>query len=92
MNYKLIISENALEDLNKHKKSGNKKLLRKLEVLLTELMQHPREGTGKPEKLKYNLEGLYSRRINKEHRLIYQINDDVVTVLVLSAYSHYGDK
>ena len=55
-------------------------------------MEHPRKGTGQPEKLKYNLEGLYSRRINKKHRLVYDIKDEIVTVVVLSAHSHYGDK
>lgn len=48
--------------------------------------------TGHPEKLKHDLEGFWSRRINKKHRLIYQIEDEIITVIVVSAYSHYGDK
>jgi len=55
-------------------------------------MDHPRKGTGKPEQLKGDLSGLYSRRINKKHRLIYDIQDEIITVIVLSAHSHYGDK
>lgn len=55
-------------------------------------MEHPRTGTGQPEKLKYNLEGLYSRRINKKHRLVYVVKDQIVTVVVLSAHAHYEDK
>jgi len=55
-------------------------------------MVHPRTGTGQPEKLKHDLEGLYSRRINRKHRLVYNIKEEIVTVIVLSAYSHYGDK
>ncbi|MFT6216181.1 MAG: toxin YoeB [Roseivirga sp.] len=55
-------------------------------------MEHPTKGTGKPEMLKHDLAGLYSRRINKKHRLVYSINEQVVTVYVLSAWSHYGDK
>ncbi len=92
MNYKLKLTKIALSDIQLHKKSGNKSILKKIDVLLNELMLHPRKGTGRPEKLKYDLEGLYSRRINKEHRLVYRIQDNIVTVLVLSAHSHYGDK
>lgn len=42
--------------------------------------------------LKYNMAGLYSRRINKKHRLVYSIEETTVTVHVLSAWSHYGDR
>ncbi|MDP4228265.1 MAG: Txe/YoeB family addiction module toxin, partial [Bacteroidota bacterium] len=52
----------------------------------------PTTGTGQPELLKHDLAGLYSRRINKKHRLVYSINHEVVTVHVLTAWSHYGDK
>ena len=55
-------------------------------------MEHPRKGTGQPEMLKHELTGLYSRRINRKHRLVYSIEDEKVIVYVLSAYSHYGDK
>ena len=92
MSYVLELSETALEDIDKHKKSGDKPTLKKIERLLTELIKHPTTGTGQPEKLKHNLSGLYSRRINKKHRLVYSIDEQVVTVYVLSASSHYGDK
>ncbi len=92
MSYTLAFSEIALDDIEKHKKSGNKAVLRKIEKLLNELMEHPTTGTGQPEKLKHDLVGLYSRRINQRHRLVYSINEDVVTVYVLSAWSHYDDK
>ena len=55
-------------------------------------MEHPSEGTGQPEILKYNMAGLYSRRINKKHRLVYSIEETIVTVQVLSAWSRYGDR
>jgi toxin YoeB len=55
-------------------------------------MEHPTTGTGQPEKLKHNLAGLYSRRINKKHRLVYSIKEKIVTVLVLNTWSRYGDK
>ena len=92
MRYILDFSVLALEDIAKHKKSGDKATLRKIEVLLVELQEHPTTGTGQPEKLKYNLEGLFSRRINKKHRLIYSVDENVVSVLVVSAYSHYNQK
>lgn len=55
-------------------------------------MEHSLTGTGQPEKLKHDLAGLYSSRINKKHRLVYSINEKVVTVHILSAWSHYGNK
>ena len=92
MNYILEFSETALADIEKHKKSGDKAVLKKIEKLLNELMEHPTTGTGQPEKLKHDLAGLYSRRINKKHRLVYSIKEEVITVHILSAWSHYGDK
>ena len=79
-------------DIKHHKKSGDKAILRKIEKLLNELKDDPRTGTGQPEMLKHNLQGLYSRRINSKHRLVYDIKDEIVTVIILSAHSHYGDK
>ena len=92
MTYTLEFSEIALSDIKKHKKSGDKSVLKKIEKLLNELMEHPMTGTGQPEQLKHNLAGLYSRRINQKHRLVYSINEEVITVYVLSAWAHYGDK
>lgn len=92
MKYSLEFTQIALTDIEKHKKSGDRTTLKKINQLLNELMEHPRTGTGKPEKLKYDLEGLYSRRINRKHRLVYEIKDEIVTVVVLSAHSHYGVK
>lgn len=92
MSFTLEFSETALDDIEKHKKSGDKTVLKKIEKLLNELMEHPTTGTGQPEMLKHDLTGLYSRRINKKHRLIYSINEKVITVYVLSAYAHYETK
>ena len=92
MKYTLVFSKMALADIEMHKKSGNKALLKKLETLLNELMEHPKTGTGKPEKLKHQMSGIYSRRINQTHRLVYSIDKNIVTVHVLSAWSHYRDK
>lgn len=87
MAYILDLSEQAQKDIDFHKISGNKGVLKKLSVLLNELTQHPSEGTGKPEQLKHNLAGYWSRRINQEHRLIYRIDNFVVKIV--SAREHY---
>ena len=87
--YELEFTQEALDDIQKHKKSGNKPLLKKLEKLLVELRQHPSTGTGQAEMLKHYKEETWSRRINDEHQLVYRIKDDMVVVLILSAYGHY---
>lgn len=92
MSYVLEFSDIALKDIERHKKSGDKAVLKKIEKLLNELMEHPTTGTGQPEMLKYELAGLYARRINQKHRLVYSIHEQVVIVYVLSAWSHYGNK
>ena len=85
--YTLWFSEQAIDDIRQHKKSGNKAVINKVILLLEELTQHPFTGTGKPEPLKYNLSGMWSRRINKEHRLVYEVQEN--TVFILSAKGHY---
>ena len=57
--------------------------------MLIELSETPFEGEGKPEELKYELSGYWSRRINLEHRLIYKVDNNTVTVLIISAIGHY---
>jgi toxin YoeB len=86
--YTLRFSEQAIADIRLHKKAGNKAIIRKITTLLEELTIHPFTGTGKPEQLKYQLAGLWSRRINHEHRLIYEVQDDII-VIVLAAKGHY---
>jgi toxin YoeB len=87
MEYHLDFTDKANEDVDFHKKSGNQAILGKLFILLEELTQHPFSGTGKPEPLKHNLTGMWSRRINRLHRLIYEVEQD--TVVILSAKGHY---
>jgi toxin YoeB len=56
-------------------------------LLLEELSAHPFTGTGKPGPLKHSLSGCWSLRINREHRLVYEVADSVV--IILSAKGHY---
>jgi len=90
--YELEYTDTFLEDIELHKKSGQKSVLNKINNLLDELREHPTTGTGKPEPLKHNLSGFYSRRITQEHRLIYKIENKTVTVVLVAAFGHYGDK
>ena len=87
MGYHLDFTDKAKEDIAYHQKTGNNAVLKKLFSLLEELEQHPFSGTGKPEPLKYELSGMWSRRINREHRLIYEVFEDIV--YILSAKGHY---
>ena len=87
MSYRLNFMKKAQKQIDEHKKSGNKALLSKLATILHELTEHPFTGTGKPEQLKYELTGNWSRRINKEHRLVYEVFDNIV--LIHSAKGHY---
>ena len=89
--YKVIVTEEAQYDLKKllhSEQSAYKKALK----LIAELYEHPHTGTGKPERLSGNRSGQWSRRINQKHRLVYEIHDMEVVVLVLTAYGHYDDK
>lgn len=86
--YRIVFTEDAQKDLLRlHKKAPQ--AIKKLKSLLVELQEHPRTGTGQVEPLKHYKEETWSRRINKEHRLVYRIYDDIVEVLVLSTYGHY---
>ncbi|MGN6530457.1 MAG: Txe/YoeB family addiction module toxin [Ginsengibacter sp.] len=67
--------EEAKDDLDFWKKSGNITVQKKIQQLLFSINESPYTGTGKPEPLKYDLAGKWSRRINNEHRLIYSIFD-----------------
>lgn len=90
--FRVKIEKSAQKDLKKHFKAGNKATIKKIELILLELSEHPTTGTGQPEMLKYELAGKWSRRINQKDRIIYSINDSTVTVFVFSAMGHYADK
>jgi len=90
--YELEYSSDFKEDIERLKKAGDVKALKKIASLLLELVEHPTTGTGKPEPLSGNRTGQWSRRITQKHRLIYFIEEQTVIVLLLSAYGHYNDK
>ena len=67
---------------------NDKSTHRKINALIKECLRHPFEGTGKPEPLKGDLSGFWSRRIDREHRLVYRVTDQALEIL--SCRYHYG--
>ena len=86
--YRIVFSEDARKDLKELKKKAPY-AIEKLSRLLEEMQIHPRTGTGQVEVLKGYDGNVYSRRITGEHRVVYRVCDEVVEVLVLSAFGHY---
>ena len=89
--YFVDIKEKAQLDLAKLKKD-EPKLYTKALKLIGELYEHPRTGTGKPKQLSADRVGQWRRKISDKHRLVYEIHDTEVVVLVISAWGHYDDK
>jgi len=92
MKYQVALSKAADKDLSYFIRLGDKTILRKIKTLLHELENHPETGTGQVEALRGNLQGYWSRRINRQHRMLYRIENSIVTVIVLSMRGHYDDK
>ena len=69
---------------------NDKNLAERIYQLVADIKRDPRSGIGKPEILRHNLSGYWSRRIDEKHRMIYRIIDKE-TVEIVSCYSHYGD-
>lgn len=83
---KLILSTSAREDLA-FWETTSPKTIQRINALLTAILVDPESGIGKPEKLKYELTGLWSRRINLRDRIVYEIQGD--TVYILQLRDHY---
>ncbi|WDF77996.1 Txe/YoeB family addiction module toxin [Mucilaginibacter sp. KACC 22773] len=78
--------EKAIKDFEYWKKSGNKAVQKKIQQILADMKVHPFEGIGKPEPLKYKLSGRWSRRINSEHRIIYDVVDEIINIYSLRGH------
>lgn len=87
--YQIKIKVTAQKDLLKISKSGDISAIQKVETIFRELEEHPKTGTGKPEQLRYDLSGFWSRRLNRKDRIIYEIDEDEAVVTVLSVLGHY---
>ncbi|WP_184546187.1 Txe/YoeB family addiction module toxin [Mucilaginibacter sp. FT3.2] len=80
------LSGDAVKDFAFWKKSGNTAIQKKIQQLFAATIASPLEGIGKPEALKYDLTGKWSRRINEEHRMIYEAVDEVIKIYSLRGH------
>jgi toxin YoeB len=83
---KIVFASQAWEDYLYWQKTDRKKL-RRVNDLIKEIARTPFQGTGKPEPLRHALAGLWARRIDEEHRLVYKVEGDCV--LIAQARFHY---
>ena len=84
--YKVVVTKQAVKDFPKLTSAG---LANKAKALIELLKINPFQNPPSYEKLIGDLEGMYSRRINIKHRLVYQVDEEQATVKILSAWSHY---
>jgi len=84
---KLTFSSKAWEQYL-YWQSTDKKLVKRINLLIKDIQRTPYEGLGKPEPLKHGLSGYWSRRINDEHRIVYKYQDDAI--LIAQLRYHYG--
>ena len=88
MCYFINFTEEAEKHFNFFSKK-NKSLVKKINSLIESAIKDPRNGIGKPERLKYKNDEFYSRRINKYHRMVYKIDDTNKSIIIISLYGHY---
>ena len=86
VNYKVIYTKNAAKDISNLKAAN---LVKKAQQLIELIKENPFQNPPAYEKLLGNLDGLYSRRINIQHRLVYEVLEDIKTVKIISMWSHY---
>jgi len=83
---RIVFSKNAWEDYTSWLQI-DKRMLKKINDLIKDIQRNPHSGIGKPEPLKYDLAGYWSRRIDQEHRLVYQVIDN--DIRIISCKYHY---
>jgi len=89
--FRIEFTSEAAKDALRLKKM-EQQAYRKLDKLIQELQEHPTIGTGHPKPLSGDRVGQWSRRITDKHRIVYEVKEEEIIVLVLSAYGHYDDK
>lgn len=86
VNYKVVYTKNAAKDISNLKAAN---LSNKAQNLIGLIKENPFQNPPPYEKLLGNLSGLYSRRINIQHKLVYEVLEDIKTVKIISMWSHY---
>ncbi|HWV74510.1 MAG TPA: Txe/YoeB family addiction module toxin [Pseudosphingobacterium sp.] len=80
-------TQRAYRELQEWKKSGNTKVIKRITELTASILENPFSGIGKPEPLKYEYTGKWSRRINREHRYVYEVREE--KIYIFSLKGHY---
>ncbi|MBS9766992.1 MAG: Txe/YoeB family addiction module toxin [Flavobacteriaceae bacterium] len=83
---RIVFTTNSWEDYI-YWQTTDKKILKRINSLIKDISREPFDGIGNPEPLKYDLSGYWSRRIDREHRLVYQVEDE--SILIYSCRYHY---
>lgn len=89
--YRIKITDSARKEISKIKKSGQKSLIKKLDLFFKEISDDPRNGIGKPEQLKYYDGEVWSRRLSKKDRFFSEISENQISVIVIQTLGHYFD-
>lgn len=85
---KLIFADEAWQDYV-YWQTADRKILKRINLLIQDIQREPFDGIGKPEPLRFHLSGFWSRRIDEEHRLVYEIENE--SILIASCRYHYGE-
>ena len=91
MSYKIAFLPRVRKDFDEWKQT-DAKTAGKIKVILRDIAEHPFTGIAKPEPLKNNLAGKWSRRINKTDRIIYSVDGQTVVVYIFSMKGHYQNR
>ena len=82
----LVLKDTAIEDIVYFKKTGNKNIQKKISLLISDTLKNPYSGLGKPEMLKHEFTGFWSRRITIEHRMVYVVVENELHVISLRGH------
>lgn len=87
MGFRVEFADTVNEDYEYWKKTSNEKVIAKIKALLKNIVETPFKGIGQPEALKYGLKGYWSRRIDREHRIVYKV--EMYVIYVIQLRGHY---
>ncbi len=85
----IVLLKQAQIDCDYWKKTNNQVIMKRISALLLDIKEHPYAGIGKPEALRFDLKGKWSRRINSEYRIIYTVSEEEAKIYIYSMRYHY---